>query len=125
MKLHTIADPGDIDPDAFERETLAEIGMPDEIPMRHRTPQFAHIFSSEGYAAGYYSYLWAEVFTADAFEAFLEAEGPYDPEVAKRLYDNVMKVGNTIDPAEGYRKFRGRDFDTNALMRDRGFPVVD
>lgn len=123
MKFHTIADPGDIDPDAFERETLAEIGMPDEIPMRHRTPQFAHIFSSEGYAAGYYSYLWAEVFTADAFEAFLEADGPYDPVVAKRLYDNVMSVGNTIDPAEGYRNFRGRDFDTNALMRDRGFPV--
>jgi peptidyl-dipeptidase Dcp len=125
MKFHTIADPGDIDPDAFERETLAEIGMPDEIPMRHRTPQFAHIFSGEGYAAGYYSYLWAEVFTADAFEAFLEADGPYDPEVAKRLYDNVMSIGNTIDPAEGYRNFRGRDFDTNALMRDRGFPVVE
>ncbi len=125
MKFHTIADPGDIDPDVFERETLAEIGMPDEIPMRHRTPQFAHIFSSEGYAAGYYSYLWAEVFTADAFEAFLEADGPYDPEVAKRLYDNVMSIGNTIDPAEGYRNFRGRDFDTNALMRDRGFPVVE
>lgn len=125
MKFHTIADPGDIDPDAFERETLAEIGMPDELPMRHRTPQFAHIFSSEGYAAGYYSYLWAEVFTADAFEAFLEADGPYDAAVAKRLYDNVMSVGNTIDPAEGYLKFRGRDFDTNALMRDRGFPVVD
>jgi peptidyl-dipeptidase Dcp len=124
LKLHMIADPGDIDPDKFEKDTLAEIGMPREIPMRHRTPQFAHIFSSEGYAAGYYSYLWAEVFTADAFEAFLEADGPYDPVVAKRLYDNIMSVGDTIDPAEGYRRFRGRDFDTDALMRDRGFPVT-
>ena len=92
--------------------------------MRHRTPQFAHIWSSEDYAAGYYSYLWAEVFTADAFEAFLEVDGPYDPVVAKRLYDNIMSVGDTIDPAEGYRRVRGRDFDTDALMRDRGFPVV-
>jgi len=65
------------------------------------------------------------VFTTDAFEAFLEADGPYDPEVAEHLYDSVMSIGNTIDPAEGYRNFRRRDFDTNALMRDRGFPVVD
>lgn len=125
LKFHTIADPGDIDPGKFESDTLAEIGMPREIPMRHRTPQFAHIWSSEGYAAGYYSYLWAEVFTADAFEAFLEAGGPYDPAVAKRLYDNIMSVGDTIDPAEGYRRFRGRDVDTDALMRDRGFPIVN
>ena len=91
--------------------------------MRHRTPQFAHIFSGEGYAAGYYSYLWADSLTADAWEAFLEGEGPFDPAVAASLEKNVMSVGNTIDPAEGYRKFRGRDVDTNALMRDRGFPV--
>ena len=125
MRLHTIADPGELDPDKFERETLAELGMPDQLPMRHRTPQFAHIFSGEGYAAGYYSYLWADALTADAWEAFEEAGGAYDPEVAKRLYENVMSVGNTIDPAEGYRRFRGRDVDTNALMRDRGFPVGD
>ena len=124
MKLHTIAEPGDLDPDAFERETLAALGMPSELPMRHRTPQFAHIFSGEGYAAGYYSYLWADAVTADAWEAFLEADGAYDPEVARRLYENVMSVGNTIDPAEGYRRFRGRDVDTDALMRDRGFPVT-
>ena len=123
MKLHSLANPGDLDPDAFERKTLADLGMPDELPMRHRTPQFGHIFSSEGYAAGYYSYLWADALTADAWEAFLEAKGAYDPAVAKRFYDEVLSVGNTIDPAEGYRKFRGRDVDTNALMRDRGFPV--
>src|SRR5262245_38765790 len=123
MKLHTLAKPDDLKPGAFERQTLADLGMPDELPMRHRTPQFAHIFSGEGYAAGYYSYLWADALTADAWEAFLEGKGAYDPSVAKRFYDNVLSVGNTIDPAEGYRQFRGRDVDTNALMRDRGFPV--
>jgi len=123
MKLHTLENPAAVDPDAFERKTLAELNMPKELPMRHRTPQFAHIFSGEGYAAGYYSYLWADSLTADAWEAFLEGEGPFDPAVASSLEKNVMSVGNTIDPAEGYRNFRGRDVDTNALMRDRGFPV--
>jgi peptidyl-dipeptidase Dcp len=123
MKLHMIANPGDIDPDAFERQTMAELGMPDELPMRHRTPQFGHIFSGEGYAAGYYSYLWADSLTANGWEAFLEGKGAFDAAVAKRFYDYVLSLGNTIDPAEGYRKFRGRDVDTNALMRDRGFPV--
>ncbi len=123
MKLHTIANPGDLDPDKFERETLAELGMPKELPMRHRTPQFAHIFSSEGYAAGYYSYLWADALTADAWEAFEEGKGPWDATVAKRFFDNVLSKGNTIDPQVAYRQFRGRDVDTNALMRDRGFPV--
>lgn len=123
MKLHTIANPGDLDPDKFERESLAELGMPKELPMRHRTPQFAHIFSSEGYAAGYYSYLWADALTADAWEAFEEGKGPWDATVAKSFFDNVLSKGNTIDPQVAYRQFRGRDVDTNALMRDRGFPV--
>jgi peptidyl-dipeptidase Dcp len=123
MKLHTLSDPGDIDPAKFEKETLASLKMPAELPMRHRMPQFAHIFSSEGYAAGYYSYLWADAITADAWEAFQEAKGPYDTAVAKRFFDWVLSRGNTIDPAEAYLKFRGRDVDTNALMRDRGFPV--
>lgn len=123
MKLHMIANPDGIDPDAYERETLKELGMPEELPMRHRLPQFAHIFSSEGYAAGYYSYLWADALTADAWEAFREGKGAFDQDVAKRFLDNVLSKGNTIDPAIGYRHFRGRDVDTNALMRDRGFPV--
>ena len=123
MKLHTIATPGELNPDTFERETLEALGMPDELPMRHRTPQFAHVFSSEGYAARYYSYLWADSLTADAWEAFEEAGDPYDAGVAKRFFDHVLSIGNTIDPAEGYRKFRGRDVNTDALMRDRGFPV--
>lgn len=122
MKLH-LAGGADIDPDAFEKATLEEIGAPKEIVMRHRTPQFGHIFAGEGYAAGYYSYLWADAITADAAEAFDEAGSYYDKETAKRLHDNIMSVGDSIDPAEGYRKFRGRDVDTSALLRDRGFPV--
>ncbi|MDG2221837.1 MAG: M3 family metallopeptidase [Rubripirellula sp.] len=122
MKLHLAGDV-DIDPDKFERETLAEMGMPEELPMRHRTPQFMHIFSSDAYSAGYYSYLWADALTADAAERFEEAGGFYDPEVAKSLHDNVMSIGDTIDAADGFRQFRGRDVDTTALMRKRGFPV--
>lgn len=122
MKLH-LAGGADIDPDAFERETLAAIGAPKEIVMRHRTPQFGHIFSGEGYAAGYYSYLWADSITADAAEAFVEAGSFYDEATARRLHDDIMSVGNSIDPADGFRKFRGRDVDTSALLRDRGFPV--
>ncbi|HEX8637591.1 MAG TPA: M3 family metallopeptidase [Pyrinomonadaceae bacterium] len=122
MKLH-LAGSQKIDPDKFERETLAELGMPREIVMRHRTPQFGHVFSSDGYSAGYYSYLWSDVLTADAFGAFTEGKGAYDREVSARLIKNVFSVGNTIDPAEGYRGFRGRDPQIEALMKKRGFPV--
>jgi peptidyl-dipeptidase Dcp len=124
MKLHLAGD-ADIDPDAFERDELARLGMPAELPMRHRTPQFQHIFASDGYSAGYYSYLWAEVIALDAAEAFEEAPGGYyDKAVAKRLHDNVMAVGNTVDPAVAYRRFRGRDPDVKAYLRDKGFPIT-
>ncbi len=122
MKLHLAGDVK-IDPDKFEREALAEIGMPKEIVMRHRTPQFNHLFSSDAYSAGYYSYLWSDALTADAAEVFEEAGSYYDPKVAKSLFENIMSVGDTVDPAEGFRKFRGRDVDTKALLRKRGFPV--
>ena len=122
MKLH-LAGGKTINPDQFERETLTTLGMPAEMVMRLRTPQFGHVFSGDGYSAGYYSYLWSDTLTADAFEAFTEAKGPYDPAVAKRLRDNVFDVGNTVDPADGYRAFRGRDPGIGALMRKRGFPV--
>ncbi len=122
MKLHLAGDI-DINPDTFERETLADLGMPREIVMRHRTPHFAHIFSGDSYSAGYYSYLWSDALTADAAEVFEEASGYYDEEVAQRLHDNIMSVGDTIDPADGFRVFRGRDVDTSALLRKRGFPV--
>lgn len=122
MKIH-LGGAKKIDPDAFERETLAELGMPSQLVMRHRLPHFLHIFSSDAYSAGYYSYLWSDVITADAFGAFTEAGGPYDKSVASRLYQNVFSVGNTIDPAEGYRKFRGHDAGIDALMKKRGFPT--
>ena len=122
MKLH-LAGGGKIDPDKFEKETLDALGMPKELVMRHRTPQFNHVFSGDGYSAAYYSYLWADTLTADAWEAFLEGKGAWDEAVAGRLRDDVFRVGNTIDPADGYRAFRGRDAKIDALMRDRGFPV--
>jgi peptidyl-dipeptidase Dcp len=120
MKLHLAGDKK-IDPDAFERETLAELGMPKELVMRHRTPQFGHVFSSDAYSAGYYSYLWSDVLTADAFGAFVEGGGPYDRKVAERLRQYVFSVGNTVDPADAYRAFRGRDPRVDALMKKRGF----
>jgi peptidyl-dipeptidase Dcp len=123
MKLH-LADPENIDIDAFERQTLADLKMPSELPMRHRTPHFGHVFSGEGYATAYYGYMWADVLTADAAEAFQEAPGGfYDKEVAKRLVKYLFEPRNSIDPAEAYRLFRGRDAEKEALMRDRGFPV--
>jgi peptidyl-dipeptidase Dcp len=82
------------------------------------------VFSSDGYSAGYYSYLWSDALTADAYNAFVEGKGPYDPAVAERLRKNVFTVGDTIDPAEGFKAFRGRDVDTSALMKKRGFPVT-
>ncbi len=120
MKLHLAGDKT-IDARAFEKEALAELGMPKEIVLRHRLPQFMHVFSSDGYSAGYYSYLWSDVITADSFGAFTEAGGPYDKKVAERLRKNIFSVGNTIDPAEGYRAFRGRDPKVEALMKKRGF----
>lgn len=120
MKLHLAGD-ADIDPTEFEQRTLSELKMPREIVMRHRTPHFSHVFSSDGYSAGYYSYLWADTLVADAYEAFLEGKGPYDRDVATRLHQHVFQVGNTVDPAESYRAFRGRDPGIEPLMRKRGF----
>jgi peptidyl-dipeptidase Dcp len=124
LRYHSV-DPAGLDPDAFERETLAELKMPPEVVMRHRSPQFGHIFSSEGYAAGYYGYLWADVLTADAAEAFEKAPGGfYDKDLARSLVDHLFAVRNAVDPDEAYRAFRGRDAGIEALMRDRGFPVT-
>jgi peptidyl-dipeptidase Dcp len=122
MKLHLAGDQT-IDPDKFEKDTLAALGMPSEIVMRHRTPQFGHVFSGDGYSAGYYSYIWSDTLSADAWEAFTAAGGAYDKAVAKRLRDDIFSIGNTVDPAEAYKKFRGREPGIAALMRKRGFPV--
>lgn len=124
MKLH-LADPTNIDIDKFERETLTELKMPKELPMRHRTPHFGHVFSGEGYATAYYGYMWADVLTADAAEAFAEAPGGfYDEKMAAKLVEFLFAPRNSMDPAEAYRLFRGRDAKIEALMRDRGFPVA-
>ena len=122
MKFH-LTDPSNIDVDKFEKETLDDLKMPSELPMRHRTPHFGHVFSGEGYATAYYGYMWADVLTSDASEAFAEAPGGfYDKDVAKKLVDYLFSPRNSIDPAEAYRLFRGRDANIEALMRDRGFP---
>jgi len=123
MKLHLAGDV-DIDPDAFERTELAKLNMPREIVMRHRTPQFGHVFSGDGYSAGYYSYLWADTLTADVAEAFQEAPGGfYDKPTGQRLYETIMSKGNSVDPVDQFKAFRGRNVKIGALMRDRGFPV--
>jgi peptidyl-dipeptidase Dcp len=122
MKLHTMAD-GAVDPDAFEKAALAEIGMPEELVMRHRLPQFNHLFSSDSYSAGYYSYLWSETMDADTFAAFEEAGGPWDPVMAERFARILLSTGNETDRAEAYRAFRGRDPDVAALLEQRGFPT--
>jgi peptidyl-dipeptidase Dcp len=121
MKFHT-TDPASLSTQAFEYETLAELQMPEELVMRHRSTHFTHIFSGDSYAAGYYGYLWADVLAADASEAFTEAPGGfYDEEVAQKLVDYLFAVRNAMDPAEAYRAFRGRDAEIDALLRDRGF----
>jgi peptidyl-dipeptidase Dcp len=125
LDLHLLPSADNLDPLAFERETLARIGMPDEIVMRHRTPHFTHVFSGDGYAAGYYSYLWSEVLDADAFKAFEEAGDPFDPETARRLHDHIYSAGNRQDPAEAYTAFRGRMPDVQALLEKRGLAGVD
>jgi peptidyl-dipeptidase Dcp len=124
MKAH-LAGATPIEARAFEAATLAAIGMPPQIVMRHRMPQFGHIFAGEGYAAGYYDYIWADTLTADAAEAFAEAPGGfYDKATAARLHDDIMSVGNTLPADQAFRRFRGRDVTIDALMRDRGFPVT-
>ena len=123
MKIH-LADPTDMDVGAFEKETLAELNMPKELPMRHRTPHFGHVFSGEGYATAYYGYMWADVLTADASEAFAQAPGGYyDKELSDKLVKYLFAPGNSIDPNEAFRLFRGRDANVNALLRARGFPT--
>ncbi|RTL84038.1 MAG: M3 family peptidase [Hyphomicrobiales bacterium] len=106
---------------AFERESLGRISMPEEIAMRHRLPHFSHIFSGDGYSAGYYSYLWAEALDADAFEAFKETGDPFHPEVAEKLKSFIYSAGGRQDAADAYMSFRGRMPTAEPLLRQRGF----
>lgn len=108
------------DPLAFEAETLARLGMPEEIAMRHRTPHFLHVFSGDGYSAGYYSYMWSEVLDADAFSAFEETGDVFDPATARKLRAHIYAAGGTKDPEELYRAFRGKMPSPEAMMEKRG-----
>lgn len=121
LELHQLESAEGLDVNKFERDTLARIGMPEEIAMRHRTPHFGHVFSGGYYASAYYSYMWSEVLDSDAFQAFEETGDVFDPNVAKKLYDNVLSTGGSRDPAELYVAFRGRLPSADALLKKRGF----
>ncbi len=120
MALHLQAEPGDLDVAAFERRELETLGMPEAIAPRHSAPHFQHIFSGEGYSAGYYSYLWSEILDSDGFEAFEASGDMFDAELAERLERFVYAAGNSREPDAAYRAFRGRDPEPEALLRKRG-----
>lgn len=105
---------------AKQADVLSDMGMPEAIEMRHRTPQFAHVFSGDGYSSGYYSYMWSEVMDADAFEAFEEVDDPFDPALAKSLEDNILSAGGSKEADVLYKAFRGRMPDATALLNGRG-----
>ncbi|HSK03998.1 MAG TPA: M3 family metallopeptidase [Kofleriaceae bacterium] len=123
MEMHTRPD-GKIDAKAFERDMLAKIGAPKEVALRHRLPQFLHLFASDSYSAGYYSYLWSEVMDADTREAFAEAGDLFHKPTADKMRKYILAPGNSTDRSEAYRQFRGRDPDVKALLKKRGFPIA-
>ncbi|WPZ29119.1 M3 family metallopeptidase [Sulfitobacter sp. OXR-159] len=118
LEFHDGAPPAD--PMAKQAEVLSSIGMPQAIRMRHATPQFAHVFSGDGYSSAYYSYMWSEVMDADAFAAFEEAGGAFDAERAEALETHILSTGGSRDPAELYTAFRGRLPGVEALLKGRG-----
>ncbi|WP_373413516.1 M3 family metallopeptidase [Ensifer aridi] len=122
MAYHT-AEPVS-DPMMLEAATLEKIGMPKSIVMRHRSPHFLHVFSGDGYSAGYYSYMWSEVLDADAFAAFEETGNPFDPAMAARLKDNIYSVGGSIDPEDAYKAFRGKLPSPDAMLAKKGLVAV-
>jgi len=121
LAYHLNTDPGSLEIDAFENEVLASRQSLEEIPMRHRSTHFLHTFAGEGYSAGYYSYLWAGVLDNDGFAAFEEAGDIFDPELARKLYENVFSAGDTQEAMDAYVGFRGREPEVDALLRNRGF----
>ena len=124
LELHTMPADETQDIGKVEAEILNRIGMPDEITMRHRTPHFAHVFSGDGYSAGYYSYMWSEVMDADAFEAFKETGDVFDEATSQRLLENIYSAGGSRDPAELYVEFRGQMPEIDALLEGRGLKNV-
>jgi peptidyl-dipeptidase Dcp len=120
LDVHEASAQGDLDVDAFEEAVRARIGAPDEIALRHRPTHFQHIFAGSGYAAGYYTYLWAEVMEADAFEAFKETGDIFDAGVAARLRSAVYSSGGKMKPGDAYKAFRGKEASVQPLMEKRG-----
>jgi len=108
------------DPMQRQAEILDSLGMPPAISMRHATPHFAHVFAGDGYSSGYYSYMWSEVMDADAFDAFQEASGPFDADVAAKLEEFILSAGGSQDAADLYLAFRGKMPGPEALLRGRG-----
>jgi peptidyl-dipeptidase Dcp len=125
MDLHTRPD-GVRDIATFEQEALDRVGgMPREVALRHRLPHFDHLFGNDVYSAGYYSYLWSDVMAADAWQAFVEAGDAWNVDVNERLRRHILSDGNSIDRAEAYRRFRGRDPDVQALLEARGLTSAE
>lgn len=118
LAFHEGAAPAD--PMALQAKVLADLGMPHAIRMRHAAPHFTHVFSGDGYSAGYYSYMWSEVLDADAFDAFREAGDPFDPETAQRLEAHILSAGGTEEAEALYIAFRGRLPGVEAMLRGRG-----
>lgn len=114
---------GDVDPAEFEAKVAEQLGMPAELTFRYRSPYFKHIFGSDGYASGYYTYLWAEVLDTDGFELFKE-KGIFDPETARKFKENVLEMGGSEDPMVLYVNFRGHEPSVDALLRNRGLSPV-
>ena len=122
LRMHNRPD-GIADPKAFERDTLAAIGAPREVALRHRLPQFLHLFSSDAYSAGYYSYLWADVMASDAWQAFIDSGDVFDPKLARGMRDYILAPLNSYDRSEAFRQLLGRDPQVEALLKRRGFPT--
>ena len=120
LEMHTLESADGFDGPAFEKAVLDRIGMPEAIIMRHRSPHFQHVFSGDGYSAGYYSYMWSEVMDADAFKAFEQTGDVFDKATATRLSDHVYSAGGSVPPEEAYEGFRGRLPGVEALLEQRG-----
>lgn len=120
IDIHSIATTDDLDVDEFQSNCFERLGVLREADVNHRLPYFRHLFCGDGYAAGYYGYLWAQVLEADTFEAFLERGNPFDKEFAGELHDKLFSAGNSVDPSSGFRELRGRAPDPMALARKRG-----
>jgi len=125
MAVHSLTDVNGLDIAALERSVCERIGLPAAIGMNHRLAHFQHLFSDAGYAAGYYVYLWAEVLDADGYDAFVEAGDPFDSQVAERLRRWIYASGNSIEPGEAFRAFRGRAASIEPMLKQRGLLAIE